>query len=98
VYPGADLWGRQPAATLAELRRPIDVVDVFRRSETLSAHVPDILAMEPLPKVVWFQKGVRDDAVAARLVGAGIDVVQDECMLALHKKFGLDRQETAASP
>lgn len=95
VYPEAHLWGRTPTATLAELRRPIDVVDVFRRSDHLSAHVPDILAMNPRPRVVWFQKGIRNDDVARRLVEAGIDVVQDECMLALHKKFGLSRTQSA---
>jgi len=95
IYPEAELWGSKPTATLAELRRPIDVVDVFRRSEYLSDHLPDILDMDPLPKVVWFQQGVRNDDVAERLVEAGIDVVQDACMLALHKKFGLGRTQPA---
>lgn len=91
VRQDGELWGRTPVATLAELRRPVDVVDVFRRSERLSAHVPDILAMDPLPKVVWFQQGIRNDEVARRLTEAGIDVVQDACMLALHKKLGLNK-------
>lgn len=89
------LWGRTPASTLAELRRPVDVVEVFRRSEHLPAHLPDILAMDPLPKVVWFQQGIRNDEVVRHLTDAGIDVVQDACMLALHKKLGLERKDAA---
>lgn len=90
-YPDVELWGTEPAGTLAELQEPIHVVDVFRRSEHLAGHVPDILAMDPLPRVVWFQAGIRNDDAARRLIDAGIDVVQDACMLALHKKLGMQR-------
>ena len=71
--------------SLTELTAPVDVVDVFRRAEALPAHVDEILAMKPLPKVVWFQSGVRNDAVARTLEAAGITVVQDRCMLADHR-------------
>lgn len=79
---GRVLWGEPVRATLAELRVPVDVVDVFRRSEDLVAHEADLLAMDPPPRVVWFQQGIQDDALAARLRAAGLRVVQDRCMLA----------------
>lgn len=82
---GATLWGRPVRATLAELDEPIDLVDVFRRSDKVIDHVDDILAMDPLPKVVWLQLGVRNDAAAARLAAAGVEVIQDRCTLADHK-------------
>lgn len=88
-HPGETLWGRTPAATLAELGEPIDVVVVFRRSEVVPAHVDDILAMEPRPTVVWLQQGIRNDVAAGRLEADGIAVVQDACMLADHRRFGL---------
>jgi len=91
TYPGERLWGRSPVARLADLEGPVDVVDVFRRSEHLSGHLDDLLAMDPLPKVVWFQKGIRHDEVAGTLEERGVQVVQDACMLALHKKRGLQR-------
>jgi predicted CoA-binding protein len=47
--------------------------------------------MRPLPKVVWLQQGIRHDEVARELAEAGIDVVQDACMLAMHKKLGIGR-------
>jgi predicted CoA-binding protein len=41
------------------------------------------------PKVVWFQLGIRNDAVAAALEAAGITVVQDRCTLAEHRRLGI---------
>lgn len=49
---------------VADLDEPVDVVDVFRGSRHLPGHLGDILAMDPLPAVVWFQQGVRHDDVA----------------------------------
>lgn len=89
VHPEADLWGRKPVDVLADLQRPIDLVDVFRRSEHLPGHLPEIVAMDPLPRVVWLQKGITHEEVAADLREHGIEVVQDACMLSLHKKLGL---------
>ena len=84
---GQTLWGEPVRASLAEIGEPIDVVDVFRRASHLPDHLDDILAMDPHPKTVWLQLGVRNDSVAKALVDAGIDVVQDRCMLADHKRM-----------
>lgn len=86
---GQTLWGETVHATLAELDTPVDIVDVFRRRDHLAAHVPDILAMSPRPRVIWFQLGVRNDAVARELSEAGLDVVQDRCTLADHRHLGV---------
>jgi len=82
---GSELFGERVRATLAELGEPVDIVDVFRRAEALEEHLPEILAMKPLPKLVWLQLGIRNDAFAQQLLNAGIDVVQDRCTLAEHK-------------
>lgn len=58
---------------------PVDMVNVFRRTKDLAAHLDDILAAKP--KFVWLQSGIRDDAFAAKLTAAGITVVQDRCLL-----------------
>lgn len=89
MLAGQALFGAPVRASLVELGEPVDVVDVFRRSDALAGHVDEILGMTPRPRVVWFQSGIRDDAVAARLVAAGIEVVQDRCMLADHRNFGM---------
>ncbi len=79
---GHALWGQTVRASLTELTEAVDVVDVFRRAESLPGHLDEILAMRPLPRVVWFQAGIRNDDVARALEAAGITVVQDRCMLA----------------
>ena len=83
---GQVLWGRTVVATLAEAG-PVDMVDVFRRSDLLPAHADELIALKPA--VVWFQLGVRNDAVAVQLEAAGIEVVQDLCTLADHRRLGL---------
>jgi len=76
-------------STLAEIGEPIDLVDVFRRPEHLPGHLDDILAMKPRPRLVWLQLGIRNDAFARTVDSAGIDVVQDRCTLADHRRLGV---------
>lgn len=86
---------REPVrATLAEIGEPVDLVDVFRRAEDIPKHVPEILAMKPLPKVVWFQLGIRNDEAARQLEAAGITVVQNRCTLEDHQRMGLGEPRT----
>lgn len=86
-FAGRTLWGHTCVATLAELAAPIDMVDVFRRPDALMAHVPDILAMQPLPKLVWLQLGIRHGEFARTLREAGIRVIEDRCTLAEHRRL-----------
>ena len=83
------LWDGEARPALADLREPVDVVVVFRRSEHVPGHLDDILAMDPKPEAVWLQQGIRNDDAATRLESEGIDVVQDACMLVEHRRFGL---------
>jgi predicted CoA-binding protein len=89
AFTGVELHGRPTLATLAEISVAVDLVDVFRRSEHLPAHVDDILAMSPRPAAVWLQLGITNDAVARVLHSHGIEVVQDRCTLAEHRRLGL---------
>ncbi len=87
VHLGHTLWGEPFRAHLTELTEPVDLVDVFRRPDALDDHLADFLAMQPHPRTVWFQLGIRNDRVAAALAAAGIDVVQDRCTKADHARF-----------
>jgi hypothetical protein len=89
LHAGERMWGEPVRSTLSELDEPIDMVDVFRPSDAIPGHVDDILAMTPLPSVVWLQLGIRHDGAAQQLSAAGIDVVQDRCTLADHRRLGL---------
>ncbi len=88
-FVGQTLFGAPVRASLAELREPVDIVDVFRRSEAVPGHLEDVLAMSPRPRVVWLQLGIRHDETARVLEAAGITVVQNRCTLADHQRLGL---------
>lgn len=79
--------GERCVARLAQLAAPADLIDVFRASAHLPGHVDEILALPWKPRTVWFQEGIRDDASAARLEAAGIEVVQDRCIMVEHRRL-----------
>jgi predicted CoA-binding protein len=85
-YPNVTTILGQPVyRKLADIPGGIDMVDVFRRPEDIDQHVADILAAKP--KSVWMQLGIRNDAVAETLAKAGIDVVQNRCLMVDHRQF-----------
>ena len=92
------LFGERVRRTLSEIGEPIDLVDVFRRADNIPGHLADILAMEPRPKVVWFQLGIKNDEAAKVLEDAGITVVQNRCTLVDHQRLGLGAPARGASP
>lgn len=83
----ASVLGEPCRATLAQVEGPIDIVNLFRASEHVPAHVDEILAMRPLPKAVWMQLGIHHGPSAQRLRDAGIEVVQDRCMMVDHRRL-----------
>jgi predicted CoA-binding protein len=85
VYAGQVLWGEPVRASLLEVREPVDVLDVFRRSEQITEHVDEILALRPA--LAWLQSGIRNDPAARALEGTGIAVVQDRCLMVEHRRL-----------
>jgi uncharacterized protein len=86
-YPGTtEMLGEPVYRTLSAIPGDIDMVDVFRRAEDIPPHIDDILAKKP--KSVWFQLGIRNDEAAETLARAGIDVVQDRCLLVELRRLG----------
>lgn len=86
---GTSLWGEPVLASLTEIGAPVDIVDVFRASAALPDHLEEILAMTPRPRLVWLQLGIRHAELALTLRKAGIQVVQDRCTLADHRRLGV---------
>jgi predicted CoA-binding protein len=79
-YPEiSEILGERVYRKVADIPGDVDMVNVFRRPKDIDAHLDDILAKKP--KSVWFQLGIRNDSAAQRLAEAGIDVVQDRCLM-----------------
>ncbi len=86
-YPEVEQILRRPVfRRVADIPGEVDLVDVFRRPKDLAPHLDDLLAKRP--GAVWLQEGIRDDAFAEALLAAGIDVVQDRCLMVEHRRLG----------
>ena len=81
-----EMHGEKVYRKLTEIPGDIDMVNVFRRPVDIPPHVDDIIAKKP--KSVWFQLGIRNDAAAEKLARAGIDIVQDHCLLVELRRIG----------
>jgi predicted CoA-binding protein len=81
-----EMMGKTVYRKLVDIPGSIDMVNVFRRPNDIPPHVDDIIAKRP--KSVWFQLGIRNDDAAERLARAGIDVVQDHCLLVELRRIG----------
>ena len=76
---GKEILGQMTYASLADVPEPIDMVDIFRAATAVPGIVDEVLRLDPLPKVIWMQLGVRHDEAAARAEAAGIKVVMNRC-------------------
>jgi predicted CoA-binding protein len=78
-HVGKSLVGKPFVASLADIGRPVDMIDIFRSSQHIMPVVEEALKLSTLPKVIWMQLGARDDAAAAKAEAAGIKVVMNRC-------------------
>jgi uncharacterized protein len=85
-YPDAtEILGQPVYRTVSAIPGSVDMVNVFRRPRDIPPHLPDILNARP--RVVWFQLGIVNDDAASTLARAGIQVVQDRCLLVEHRRL-----------
>ena len=76
---GGEILRRTVYAKLADIPRPVDMVEIFRNSEAAGPITDEALTLDPLPKVIWMQLSVRNDEAAARAEARGVKVVMDRC-------------------
>jgi predicted CoA-binding protein len=76
---GRDLLGQTVYATLLDIPEPVDMIDVFRASEHVLPIVVQALQMQPRPRVIWMQLGVRNDEAAELAETNGLKVVMNRC-------------------
>ena len=84
---GQTIHGEQVVASLGDITGPIDMVDIFRRSDQVAPVVDEAIAKHA--KIVWMQLGVRDDKAAAKAEAAGLDVVMNRCPAIEMPRLGL---------
>ena len=86
-YPEVtEILGERVYRRVADVPGEVDLVNIFRRPRDVPPHVEDILAKRP--KAVWMQSGIRNEEAAEAFARAGIDVVQDRCLLVELKRIG----------
>jgi len=89
VYPvnpkEREILGRPCYASMADVPPPIEIVDIFRERDAVSAIVEDAIRLGA--KVIWMQLGVIHEEAAARALEAGLGVVMDRCVKIEHARF-----------
>ena len=80
-----EVFGEKSLASLDEVQQPVDIVNIFRRSEFVGSIVDAAIRIGA--KCVWMQEGVVDEEAAARARAAGLLVVMDHCILKEHSSL-----------
>lgn len=79
LHAGETLFGRQIVASLTEIDQPVDMVDIFRRSDAVPPIVDEALEHLQGLRTIWMQIGVRHPEAAAKAETRGVTVIQDRC-------------------
>ncbi len=78
-HAGSELFGRTVVGTLSEIEAPVDMVDIFRRSEAVPPIVDAALEAFPGLRTIWMQIGVENAAAAVKAEARGVTVIQNRC-------------------
>jgi predicted CoA-binding protein len=90
VNPGQDeILGQKCYPDLVSVPHKIDIVDIFRRSEDILPIVAQALECNPLPKAIWMQQGIVNEAAAEIAREKGLYVVMDRCIKVDHRNFNV---------
>ena len=87
-----EVVGRRSYPSIADIQERIDIVDIFRKSEDISAVVDDVLKKKDGIKVLWMQLGIYNEDAERKAKENGIDVVYDRCMMEEHKRLFDDEE------
>ncbi|MBL3702823.1 CoA-binding protein [Sulfitobacter sp. BDSS02] len=78
-HAGETLFGKTVIGSLSDIDRPVDMVDIFRRSEAVPPIVDEALDQFPTLKAIWMQIGVTNPDAAQKAEDRGVKVIQDRC-------------------
>jgi uncharacterized protein len=78
-HAGKELLGQRIYARLADIPKPVDMIDIFRPADHALGIVQEALELDSRPQVIWMQLGIRNDEAAALAEANGIKVVMNRC-------------------
>lgn len=81
------VFGLKSFKSLKDIKEPVDVVDIFRKSEFVEPIVDEAIKIGA--KTIWMQEGVINEKAAAKARAAGLTVIMNMCMMKEHKKSTL---------
>jgi predicted CoA-binding protein len=88
VNPGQnEILGETCYADLLSISHPVDIVDIFRKSEDVLKVVQQLVEMKPLPRAVWMQQGIVNEAAADLARKNGVFVIMDRCIKVDHQNY-----------
>mmetsp|Transcript_23812 Transcript_23812/g.42978 ORF Transcript_23812/g.42978 Transcript_23812/m.42978 type:complete len:157 (+) Transcript_23812:1397-1867(+) len=79
AYVGETLFGETVVGALSDISAPVDMVDIFRRSEAVPAIVDEALEVLPNLRTIWMQIGVEHAEATSKAEARGLTVIQDRC-------------------
>jgi len=80
-----EVLGEKAYPTVAAIQAPVEIVNVFRRPEAVAGVVDEAIAAGA--KVIWMQEGIVNEEAAAKARAAGLEVVMDRCIRAVHRRL-----------
>lgn len=86
-----DVWGLQTYASVKDIDRSVDIVDLFRNAQFCPDHAHEVLAMKHKPKCFWMQSGIVSPEAREILADSGIMVIEDRCLKVELQRFGISR-------
>ncbi len=86
-HAGKVLFGQTIVGSLKDIPEPVDMVDIFRRSEAVTAIVDEALEMFPSLDVIWMQIGVEHAEATAKAEARGVTVIQNRCPKIEHQRL-----------
>ena len=78
-HVGEEVFGAKVLGSLSDVEGPVDMVDIFRRSEHVGPVVEEALTKFPDLQTIWMQIGVINEEAAATAAARGVDVIMDRC-------------------
>ncbi|MGI9369248.1 MAG: CoA-binding protein [Ruegeria sp.] len=78
-HAGSQLFGQTVRGSLSDIPEPVDMVDIFRRSDSVPPIVDEAMNVLPHLRTIWMQIGVENPEAAAKAEAKGLDVIQNRC-------------------